>query len=588
MKKIVVLLSILALIAGSCKQAAKKQTETTVENASTIVEDTELIEVQNTNGNSFFDIKKIDSETYFALKEEATIPTTNWETITDFEQAKKMLEGRVIWGIYDEEVGEIVENEKEKVVYKIVFRNGKIYSYEFPEAFFIAYYPQEDILLLEGGHSSDISFNLTTGEETKDVGNPEYIIFSPSKQYRLNAYYEGQECSAYFIQKKIGEHHEKIVQLTSLYEKEKSEFEKKTEIWLCHITNAFWQNDTVLNFITVVPDETGRQEIKLYYQLILKNVVDDAVSTEEAKLHGRSDSINRRVFYLVWEENGAYRISKSQRIFIVDDLVLIEEIPHEPFNYRIKNIEYRGDSVMKITLDARVVAWKYYSELLAGEEIEWYEIDHPEDEYTVTFTKDKSTYIWSYQNADRKLKLIDTYDILPSGHYYANQRTVFHNPNNESFHRQEQSILNGVFDLNEKPHKVEVNTEEYKNMERPYEGSWQMITMTDIGYVVYDHPDWDDEKRHSPDIISVYNKLVTHRQYGQLVDDNFYDEVNVYTKDGSFYFKLVYDYSYSFKWINKEKHIAQWTRYYNEKIIHQGHYISRQYNTFPIIMYDWD
>jgi len=147
------------------------------------------------------------------------------------------------------------------------FRNGKTYLYEHPEAFFIAYYPQEDILLLEGEHTTDVSFNLTTGEETENVGNPEYIIFSPSKQYRLNGHFNGQECSSWFIQKKIDGCYQKIIQIDSQREYEKSEFEKRARIWFCDIVDVFWQDDTTLNFVTPIVDG---KEIKLYYQLTLK------------------------------------------------------------------------------------------------------------------------------------------------------------------------------------------------------------------------------------------------------------------------------------------------------------------------------
>ncbi|MCL2313257.1 MAG: hypothetical protein FWC41_12435 [Firmicutes bacterium] len=50
----------------------------------------------------------------------------------------------------------------------------------------------------------------------------------------------------------------------------KTEFEKITGICLCRMFDAFWESRAVLNFVTVVPAETGQQEIKQYYQLILK------------------------------------------------------------------------------------------------------------------------------------------------------------------------------------------------------------------------------------------------------------------------------------------------------------------------------
>jgi hypothetical protein len=215
-----------------------------------------------------FDIQQIEAEKYFASKEKVNIQTGELEKITDFEQVKQILDTVVYWGFVDD-IGDVQFSSNGDVLCFIQFRNGKKFTSNIGDAYyFIAYYPTEDILLLEGGHTSDVSFNLVTGEETRDVGNPEYIIFSPLRQYRLNGYFGGQECSAYFIQENIDGNFEKIIQLDSW--EEKSEFEKKTGIWLCRIIDAFWENRTVLNFITVVPSESGREEIKLYYQLILK------------------------------------------------------------------------------------------------------------------------------------------------------------------------------------------------------------------------------------------------------------------------------------------------------------------------------
>jgi len=208
--------------------------------------------------NRKFDIQKIDSTTYFTAKENANIPEeTNLEKITDFEQAKKMLKGRVTWGKYDEKIGKYVENEQGEAVYKILFRNGKTYLYDDSYGiFFIAYYPQEDILLLEGGHCSDVIFNLTTGAKTDDVGNPENIRYSPSKKYRFNSYYSGQ-AGVYFIQKKTKTQYKTIIHLSE-------ELRKTTdfiEYFIEYFSDAFWQSDTVLFFIV---------EDSLYYQLILK------------------------------------------------------------------------------------------------------------------------------------------------------------------------------------------------------------------------------------------------------------------------------------------------------------------------------
>jgi len=266
MRGIVTILSIFVLIAGSCGQVTKKQTETAAED--TFVEDTELFETQNTYDNSLFDLKKIDSETYFALKEKAPIPTTSLEVITDFEQAKEMLKGQIIWGRYDYETHKFVEDEQEesKAVYKIVFRNGKTHSCEYG-IFFIAYYPQEDILLLEGEHDSDVSFNLTTGEEIEDIGNPKYFIFSPSKQYKLNGYDNGQ-AAIYFIQEKSEATYKTVIELDYSFG---SELATRIGFIPECFGDMFWQNDTILNFVVLCsfyPENKPPENF--YYQLILK------------------------------------------------------------------------------------------------------------------------------------------------------------------------------------------------------------------------------------------------------------------------------------------------------------------------------
>ena len=163
------------------------------------------------------------------------------------------------------------------------------------------------------------------------------------------------------------------------------------------------------------------------------------------------------------------------------------------------------------------------------------------------------------------------------------------NPDNEVFLKPEKPTPTGIFDIREEPVPVIFNSETYNNMEHPFEGSWLMITMTDIGYVVYDYPDWDDDEEHTPDIINVTDNILTHRSWNnEFLEDTVFDEFWVYPKDGSFYFPCD-NFLYSFKWIDKEKYIAQWTQYNKDKrILHQEYYINRTYNKFPIIMYDWD
>lgn len=207
--------------------------------------------------------QRLDSAKYFSLKQAALHSKIVIEKVTDLDLAKKMIGGRVVWGRYDQDSDGIRKDEGGDLACEITFADGKKHSIS-SEAYFISYYPQEDILLLEGGHTTDISFNLTTGASTEDVGNPDYIIFSPSGKYRLNGHYSGQESSFYFIEKKTEDGYRKVIQLYSPYFK--TAFEEQTGIRLYYISNAFWQSDTILNIEASIPDAKG-QETMEYYQL---------------------------------------------------------------------------------------------------------------------------------------------------------------------------------------------------------------------------------------------------------------------------------------------------------------------------------
>lgn len=179
-------------------------------------------------------VEKIDSVQFNSIKKKTTQIKKNLNKITDFNQAKKLLKGIV-------EFNDNSEDGDQSAVKKIHFRNGKEYgnTNEYDYYYFVAYYPEEDILLCEGGHTTDISFNLKNGKETEETGNPDYINFSPSQKFRLNGHFGGQECSSYFIQKKIGNDYVKIIQLDE-------EFEKLTKIRLCIVSESFWTDHNTL------------------------------------------------------------------------------------------------------------------------------------------------------------------------------------------------------------------------------------------------------------------------------------------------------------------------------------------------------
>ncbi|MDR6969543.1 hypothetical protein J2X31_003576 [Flavobacterium arsenatis] len=179
-------------------------------------------------------VEEIDSLQYHSFKEKTAPIKKKITKITDINEAKKMLKGIV-------EFDEKNTDDEYLAIKKIHFRNGKKIGYtnEWDYFYFIAYYPEEDILLCEGGHTTDISFNLKNGKETEETGNPDVIDFSPKENFRLNGHFEGQECYAYFIQRKINNEYVKIIQLDK-------EFEKLTKLWLCTIGESFWADENTL------------------------------------------------------------------------------------------------------------------------------------------------------------------------------------------------------------------------------------------------------------------------------------------------------------------------------------------------------
>lgn len=198
-------------------------------------------------------VEKIDSIHFFQKRKNAGNKESGIEKITDLDTAKKRLKGIV-------ELKELGEYEETQAIGKINFRNGTKYENpnEYDNVYFVAYFPSEDILLCEGGHASDVSFNLTDGKQTEETGNPDLIVYSPKKQFRLNGYYSGQDCNFYFIQKNINGQFEKIIQLDE-------EFENITKKGLCTVKDSFWTDESTLYLIRIDFDKAG--EKSEYYKI---------------------------------------------------------------------------------------------------------------------------------------------------------------------------------------------------------------------------------------------------------------------------------------------------------------------------------
>ncbi len=193
-------------------------------------------------------IEKISSEEFYTAKQKAKVHMP-LEKITDFKIVQEKLSGIVEFEDQDNYLG----------IKKINFRNGPSIKNEvdLSECSFVAYFPAEDILLLECGHNMDVSFDLATGQTTYEIGNPNLITTSPSGQYRLNKIYEGQECFHHFIQQNKNVRYQKIVELNDM-------FENKTGKWLCVIEKEFWTDDQTLYFGLLTQYKEGGNQYDFY------------------------------------------------------------------------------------------------------------------------------------------------------------------------------------------------------------------------------------------------------------------------------------------------------------------------------------
>ncbi len=193
-------------------------------------------------------IEKISAKEFHTARQHAKV-NKPLEKITDFKTVQQQLSGVVDF----KETGDYVG------INAIHFRNGISNQNEVDvsECSFVAYFPAEDVLLLECGHTTDVSFNLTTGQGTYDTGNLELIITSPGEKYRLNKVFEGQECYYYFIQEKKNGTFQKVFELDKIFKKQYNQ-------WLCTTEKEFWTDDTTLYFGEIIQYKEDDNEYEYY------------------------------------------------------------------------------------------------------------------------------------------------------------------------------------------------------------------------------------------------------------------------------------------------------------------------------------
>ena len=283
-----------------------------------------------TKDNYAFAIEVLDSSQFYTEKHAIKNTKKPLEKITNFETAKKMLNGIVEF--YDVKEG----GDDSLRLRRILFRNGDIFNGSNDYAYFVAYYPSEDVILLEGGHSTDVSFNLKNGKQTEEAGNPDYIVYSPNNELRLNGFYGGQECVLYSIQKNSKGNFENTIPLSEAFTARKN--------GLCGVKEAFWTNDNTLYLKESANyDEAGIPRPKFYKVSIKKALLKPAQQSPQQQKQP-SDFIPKG--YVIHQNEGGTFTGEMNQIKGdldndgLEDLVLIIKGTNKA---NVIKDEYRGE-----------------------------------------------------------------------------------------------------------------------------------------------------------------------------------------------------------------------------------------------------
>jgi len=203
----------------------------------------------------------IDRQRFNQLKEQALKQIKKPKKIANLDSIKMILKNRVAWVTEFENEGykreDAIKSIKTENGQKLIF-NQHSNDYGFSEGW-SGYYPEYDILFLEGGHSSDRCFSIQTGETELTIGNPEYIIPAPKNTYRLNGYWGGHECISYFFQQKINGKFMYLTQFNWNYD-------------ICTLKEFYWITETSFIYKTNNYDSDAPNGVDLFFKGEIKTI----------------------------------------------------------------------------------------------------------------------------------------------------------------------------------------------------------------------------------------------------------------------------------------------------------------------------
>lgn len=212
------------------------------------------------NDTYSIELKKISEEEYAAQKKKSEhLRHEPYKVVENIDKAQKMLGKRLKVIDIKEEGTDYTLRE-----YEITFKDGT--KERLDEEFgFVAYFPQLEMLLFEGGHTTDHPLDLNNSYNgvtfTDDypyniiIGNPYYHVVSPDKQLRINGLFDGQDCVMWFLEKwnkqrKSYEYLCALIDEEHLYN-------------FCYASDWFWINNEKVLFKSDYGGEHRHCEMKL-------------------------------------------------------------------------------------------------------------------------------------------------------------------------------------------------------------------------------------------------------------------------------------------------------------------------------------
>lgn len=209
---------------------------------------------QYNNPNLKISTKKINELAYTKIVSKLPKVSHTYKKIGDLDSVKTLLKDKVTWKtiFYDEKY--LRDDALESITLangQKLLLNQESNDYGFSKGW-SGYYPDLGILMLEGGHSSDMVIHIKTGESNNTVGNPEYLITSPTGKYRLNGYYGSQECVTYSLQKKIDGKYSYLGKVNPDYD-------------ICVFHSFTWVSDTQFVYTLILPEDYAEKTPRLTY-----------------------------------------------------------------------------------------------------------------------------------------------------------------------------------------------------------------------------------------------------------------------------------------------------------------------------------